>query len=175
MKHKIASSTGIAIATLATLLVTTNAQAQGTRFHDPEEIDRAVASFTGAVTGQDGGARTAVDRSLRLARCDGPLQLEYYGHDKGAVRVSCPTFAGWRIFVPLAQTRMAEAAPVVMRRDAVRVEAAGRGFRVARPGEALENGRPGQAIRVKIDDGTRQGKVVSARVIEAGRLEILQR
>tara|TARA_A100001391_G_scaffold7621_8_gene5021 strand:+ start:35399 stop:35908 length:510 start_codon:yes stop_codon:yes gene_type:complete len=146
-------------------------------FHDLAAIDAAVARFAGAEIGQSGGAQAPVDRQMRLAHCAAPLALDWYGAGETAVRVTCP--GSWRVFVPIMRTRsavpVAEEAPVISRRDLLRVEAGGAGFRVSRSGEALEEGRVGQAIRVKIDDGTRQGRVVTARVIEAGLARVSMR
>ena len=61
-------------------------------------IDRAVADFTGATIGQPGGAKLPVDRRLRLASCNAPLDLQWFGRDQRSVQVACPT-AGWRIYV----------------------------------------------------------------------------
>jgi flagella basal body P-ring formation protein FlgA len=109
---------------------------------------------------------------LPLARCRQPLALDYYGA-RTSIRVICPDPGSWRVFVPLMQPReSAERAAVVSRRDLLRVEAGGAGFRVSRSGEALEDGGAGAMIRVRIDDGSRQGRVISAEVIEAGRVRV---
>ena len=163
----------ISIAIIASIVAATPALASG--FQDLASIDSSVARFTGAAIGQAGGAQAPVDRQMRLAQCRDPLLLEWYGTSQTAVRVSCPE--SWRIFVPVMQARAQPAAEVeaaaISRRDLLRVEAGGAGFRVTRQGEALEDGRVGQAIRVKLDDGSRQGRVVSAQVIEAGRVRVL--
>lgn len=143
-----------------------------TDLHDLAAIDREVAAFTGAPVGGSGGAQAQVDRQMRLARCGQPLALDYYGA-RTSIRVVCPDPGSWRVFVPLMQTRAADAgAAVVTRRDLLRVEAGGSGFRVSRSGEALEDGRAGAMIRVRIDDGSRQGRVISAEVIAAGRVRV---
>src|SRR6478609_6219167 len=63
--------TKLAVAALALLGATAPALAAG--FADPAAIDRAVAAFTGAPIGTPGGARTPVDRRLRLAACNAGL------------------------------------------------------------------------------------------------------
>lgn len=159
------------LALLVTALAAQPAAAGG--LQDLAAIDRAVAGFAGAPIGQPGGAQTPVDRQLRLADCASPLALDWHGQARTAVRVSCEDQGGWRIFVPvMTGHRAAEAAPVVSRRDLLRVEAGGGGFRVSSQGEALEDGRAGESIRVRIADGTRQGRIVSARVLEAGRVMV---
>ncbi len=148
------------------------APALATDSHDLAAIDREVAAFTGAALGSAGGAQSQVDRQMRLARCRQPLSLDYYGNHT-SIRVVCPDPGSWRVFVPLMQARATEAqAAVVTRRDLLRVEAGGAGFRVSRNGEALEDGAAGQMIRVRIDDGSRQGRVITAQVIAAGRVRV---
>ncbi|MEN7536793.1 flagella basal body P-ring formation protein FlgA [Aurantiacibacter flavus] len=165
----------IAAATTLATLATTSVAASN--FHDLATIDTAVARFAGAQIGQSGGAQSPVDRQMRLARCAAPLALDWYGAGETAVRVTCP--GSWHIFVPIMRTRASvaavEEAPAISRRDLLRVEAGGAGFRVSRSGEALEEGQVGEAIRVKIDDGTRQGRVVMARVVEAGLVRVAVR
>ena len=146
--------------------------ATATELHDLAAIDREVAAFTGAPIGGSGGAQAQVDRQMRVVRCGQPLALDFYGA-RTSVRVLCPDPGSWRVFVPLMQARGAEqAAAVVSRRDLVRVEAGGVGFRISRSGEALEDGRVGAMVRVRIDDGSRQGRVIAAEVIEAGRVRV---
>lgn len=146
--------------------------AQAGELHDLAEIDREVAAFTGVPIGGAGGAQRGVDRQMRLARCTAPLEYEYYGQ-RTSVRVVCPDPASWRVFVPLMQARAgAASAALISRRDLIRVEAGGNGFRISRSGEALEDGAAGQMIRVRIDDGTRQGRTITAEVVEAGRVRV---
>ena len=146
--------------------------AYAAELHDLAAIDREVAAFTGVPVGGSGGAQAQVDRQMRLARCSQPLALDYYGA-RTSIRVVCPDAGSWRVFVPLMQARGEEAgAAVVSRRDLLRVEAGGNGFRVSRSGEALEDGRAGAMIRVRINDGSRQGRVIAAEVIEAGRVRV---
>ena len=153
---------------VAVLLAT---PASATELHDLAAIDREVAAFTGAPIGRSGGAQAQVDRQMRLARCGQPLALDFYGA-RSSVRVVCPDPGSWRVFVPLMQARADEAAAAISRRDLVRVEAGGAGFRISRSGEALEDGRVGAMVRVRIDDGSRQGRVIAAEVIEAGRVRV---
>lgn len=145
---------------------------RATELHDLADIDRQVAAFTGVPLGGAGGAQAQVDRQMRLARCRQPLELTYYGA-RTSIRVVCPDQQSWRVFVPLMQPRAGEAAAhVVSRRDLLRIEAGGAGFRISRSGEALEDGAAGQMIRVRIDDGSRQGRTITAQVIEAGRVRV---
>ncbi|GGD64050.1 flagella basal body P-ring formation protein FlgA [Croceicoccus mobilis] len=148
----------------------------------PEIIDVAVAQFTGAAIGEEGGALYPVDRRLRLKSCGVPLALEWRGEERRNVIVHCPEEGGWRIFVPVrAQAKAAasnsvdvSAAPaavsqdVISRGDAVAIEISGQGFTVTRPAQALEDGAVGEWIRVRpISTDRRPAKVVSARVTAA--------
>lgn len=144
--------------------------AQGQQFTDPGSIDQAVARFTGAATGDAGGARSQIDRRLRLARCRSPLDLELYGTRKDSVAVSCPDQAGWRIFVPLMKAAPAAATrELIGRGDIVSIAIEGPGFSVAQAGEALEGGAAGDWIRVKPPGKT---EAIRARVERPGKVVI---
>ena len=56
-------------------------------FASPEEIDSAVAEFTGAAIGTEGGARLPIDRRLRLAVAGflGVISLLYAGGEIAAL------------------------------------------------------------------------------------------
>lgn len=163
------ASLGLTLSLLPTLLAV---PAQAGELHQLTAIDQQVTIFTGHSLGETGGARTNVDRKLKLAQCRMPLALEWYGTQHSAVRVTCPDPSGWRIFVPLIEVATKITTPVVRRRDALRVEAGGTGFRVARQGEALEDGRVGEVIRIRINDGSRRGRIIAAQVVEPGRARI---
>ncbi len=139
-------------------------------YTDPGEIDRVVASFTGAGVGQIGGARVPADRRLRLARCDQPLLASWHGRSKSTVRVECPAANGWRIFIvtrPLPQS--AQPQRVVKRGDPVTVIVRGRGFSVQQTGEAMENGAIGDWIGIRVAArGARNSDPVRARIERPG-------
>lgn len=140
-------------------------------FHDPASIDRAVAQFTGAPTGGQGGARLPVDRRLKLSQCPMPLALEWYGNTNRTVLVRCPIAGGWRLFVPVAGgPGGVEAEPVIARGEAVSIAIQGAGFTVSRQGEALEAGAVGDWIRVRPAGDKRDP--IRARVIQPGRVGI---
>ena len=140
-------------------------------FHDPAAIDRQVAQFTGAPTGDQGGARLPVDRRLKLSHCPMPLALEWYGSSNQTVLVRCPIAGGWRLFVPVAAAPGgAKAEPVVARGESVSIAIQGSGFTVSRQGEALEEGAVGEWIRVR-PTGDRRDPI-RARVIQPGRVGI---
>ena len=138
-------------------------------FASPEEIDSAVAEFTGAAIGTEGGARLPIDRRLRLARCEAPLALEWYGRSHETVLVRCPAAGGWRLFVPIESgPAAARQEPIVARGEAVAIVVQGHGFTLSRQGEALEGGAVGEWIRVR-PAGTRS-EPVRVRVLEHGRV-----
>ncbi|MEM8724229.1 MAG: flagella basal body P-ring formation protein FlgA [Pseudomonadota bacterium] len=139
-------------------------------FTDPRDIDRVVASFTGAGVGQIGGARVPADRRLRLARCDQPLMASWHGRSESTVRVECPSANGWRIFIatrPLPQA--AQPQRVVKRGDPVTVIVRGRGFSVQQSGEATENGAVGDWIGIRVGGrNARNADPIRARIERPG-------
>lgn len=144
-------------------------------FADPAAIDRAVEAFTGAPAGIEGGARTPVDRRLRLAACPTPLALSWHGAGRANVVVQCQGAAGWRIFVPVLGSAFAAsaapaAAPAVVRGDPVTIAVAGAGFSISQPGEAMESGAPGSWIRVR--GLVARARPMRARVVRAGLVEV---
>jgi len=153
--------------TLAALgLLGAAAPALAAGFADPAAIDRAVAEFTGAQVGAPGGARTPVDRRLRLAACGSGLTLEWYGRARDTVLVRCPEQGGWRLFVPLAAGGALQSGPdVVSRGEMVTISVRGSGFTLSRQGEALEAGAVGEWIRVK---PANRGEPLRAQVVRPG-------
>ncbi len=155
---------------LLALAVATPALAQSA-IADLNEIDRAVARFTGVPTGAPGGAAMPVDRRLRLAPCRVPLALGWYGTRRDTVEVTCPVAGGWRLYVPLAGVAVgASAAPLVARGDAVTITVSGDGFAVSQPGEALEAGGEGEWIKVR--GVNPKAPVLRARVLRPGQVGI---
>ena len=155
------------LVTAATCGIAVPALAAG--FADPAAIDGEVARFTGAPIGADGGARLPVDRRLKLARCEGPLALEWYGKRHETVLVRCPVGDGWRLFVPVnGASAAASAAPAVARGEAVNIVVQGRGFTLSRQGEALEGGAIGDWIRVR-PAGARTDPI-RMRIVEPGKV-----
>ena len=152
------------------------AQVRG--FVDPTAIEAEVARFTGAGTGQPGGAALPVDRRLRLARCAAPLVLSWrgQGQERGQdmVVVQCP--GGWRLFVALAHgAQFAAAAPVISKGDAVTIVVRGDGYSVSQGGEALEPGAPGAWIRVRAGEKSLgdRNEALRAKVVRPGLVEMI--
>ncbi len=156
----------------ALLIAAVPAAAFAASFADLAAIDRDVASFTGAAIGQPGGAALPVDRRLRLAPCSVPLILDWHTPRHETVRVQCPDAGGWRLFVPLRQSDVANAAPAITRGEAVTIEIAGDGFSVALPGEALDPGAIGAWIRVRTIGAKAQP--MRAQIIRPGLVGIPQ-
>lgn len=159
--------TAVFIASIPLFAALAAAQDTGTRaFTDPAEIDRTVARFTGAATGEVGGARLPADPRLRLAACATPLAADWHGPARTSVAVSCAGPDPWRIFIgtrPAAQAQAAQRA--VTRGDPVTVVVRGRGFTVQQSGEAMEHGAVGDWIAIRTN---RQGEPIRARIERPG-------
>lgn len=164
---------------IALSLVPLPAVAQ-TRFQDTVAIDVAVQAFTGKRIGEEGGARTAVDKRLKLAACPLP-QLEWRGSYQDSVIVRCEAPA-WRIFVPVLvpprapQPVVAAAAPiapapvkaepVIRRGDPITLEAGSAGFSITRDAIAMGDAPAGGRLLVKVDPAK---PPVQAVALETGR------
>jgi len=147
-------------------------------FQDINGLDRAVAAFTSRPIGAEGGARTAIDSRLRLARC-ATVAIAWRTEAHDAVVVSC-SGPDWRIFVPViravAASPAAAAAPavsapikpaaVIRRGDPVVIEAGSNGFSISREGTALGDAPSGGRFLVKVDDAKTP---VQAIAVETGR------
>lgn len=142
-------------------LIAGPAAAQG--FQDTVALDKAVAAFTGHAIGEEGGARTAVDRRLRLSACP-TVALSWHTDRHDAVVVTCPT-PQWRIFVgvrsvtPPPLPAMLPAAPppkpviVIKRGDPISVVAGENGFTVSRDGIAMGDAAAGARVPVQVERG----------------------
>lgn len=149
-------------------------------FQDTTAIDVAVAAFTGHGAGEQGGARTPVDRRLKLAACPLP-QLDWRGAYQDAVVVTCDA-PRWRIFVPIklapqsARVAVAAAAapvaptikaePVIRRGDPVTIEAGSGSFSITRDGIAMGDALPGGRFMVRVDPAK---PPIQAVAVESGR------
>jgi flagella basal body P-ring formation protein FlgA len=132
------------------LITLASVPAAGTPYISPAEIDRAVASFTGAMIGQPGGARQPADPRLRLAACAVPLALEWHSPARTSVRVECSGPVAWRIHIAIAPAAAdSGSAQAIKRGDHVMIVLRGRGFAVQHPGEAVEAGSVGDWIFVR--------------------------
>lgn len=143
---------------------------------DLSMIDRAVADFTGAEIGQPGGAKLPVDRRLRLASCQSPLDLQWFGRDQRSVQIACPS-AGWRIYVAVdnggggaSHAVQTYGETLVHRGEAVSIQVRGGGFTLTRQGSAMEDGAQGEWIKVRAT-GERT-ETIRAMVIRPGQVGI---
>lgn len=167
------------ICALPLLIAATPAAAQA-KFQDTAMLDMAVAQFTGQAIGLDGGARTAVDRRLKLAACPLP-QVEWRSAAQDAVVVRCMSPV-WRIYVPVmaepkpmmqqaatmttAAAAPVRAEPVIKRGDPVTVAAGSSGFSITRDGIAMGDAAPGARFMVRVDPSK---PPIQAVAIEPGR------
>lgn len=160
----------LALSAIALAALPPVALAQTVAFADLTEIDRAVERMTGAPIGAPGGARTPVDRRMKLAQCRAPLMVGWHGSGRDTVRVECPDPRSWKIYVSLAGgAPQTQATEMIARGDRVSVTVEGRGFSVAQSGEALEGGSLGDWIRVKPPG---KAEAVRAKVAQPGRVTI---
>lgn len=143
---------------------------------DLSMIDRAVADFTGAEIGQPGGAKLPVDRRLRLANCQTPLDLQWFGRDQRSIQVVCPG-AGWRIYVAVdggpgrvASGPQSYGETLIHRGENVSIQVRGGGFTLTRQGSALEDGGQGQWIKVRAVGEKRE--TLRAMVLRPGQVGI---
>jgi flagellar basal body P-ring formation protein FlgA len=166
---------------LLSLALLAAAPAAAQDFQSTLVLDTIVAQFTGKPLGEQGGARTPVDKRLKLQACAAP-QLEWRSEAKDAVVVRCMAPA-WRIFVPVeavpqpkaapivaAQALVpAKAVPVIRRGDPITVEAGAAGFSITRDGVAMGDAAPGARLMVKVDD---KKPPIQAVALEAGRARL---
>ncbi|MBX7481895.1 flagella basal body P-ring formation protein FlgA [Qipengyuania qiaonensis] len=164
----------IFLGTAAAALFATTAAAASPMEHSI--IDRAVADFTGAAIGQPGGAKLPVDRRLRLASCQSPLDLQWFGRDQRSIQVACPR-EGWRIYVAVdgvanhaGQVPEQYGETIVKRGENVSILVRGRGFTLTRQGSAVEDGAQGEWIRIRAS-GERT-ETMRALVIRPGQVGI---
>jgi flagellar basal body P-ring formation protein FlgA len=145
-------------------------------------LDTIVAQFTGKSLGEQGGARTPIDKRLKLQACAAP-QLEWRSAAKDAVVVRCMAPA-WRIYVPVdavpqpkaapvvtvqAPALPARAAPVIRRGDPITVEAGSPGFSITRDGIAMGDAAAGARLMVKVDE---KKPPIQAVALESGRARL---
>lgn len=136
-------------------------------FADLDALDRAVARFTGAPVGAEGGAMTPLDRRLRLRPCREQVALAWRGERRETITLECPDAGGWRLFVPVRAAAAGMAGPpAVNRGDAVTIAISGEGFSVSQPGEALDAGVVGGWVRVRAIGG--KAAAMRAQVIRPG-------
>ncbi len=116
-----------------------------------------------------------IDKRIKLARCPQQVEIEYSSADALAVR--CARL-GWRIRVQLIgsanaigtdKSTMRPAVFEIKKGEAVELQYAGSGFAVTSAAIAMENGRTGDAIRIKFP---KSRTPMVARVVRRGVVEI---
>lgn len=152
-------------------------------FQSTEALDRLVEQFAGAPIGMEGGARTPVDKRLKLAACADP-QLSWRSPAEDAVVIRCHGPQQWRLFVPVVAlprpvtptptvavrpAAPVRAEPVIKRGDPVLVEAGSAGFSITLQGVAMGDAVPGGRVVVKMDD---RRPPVAAIATEPGRAKL---
>jgi flagellar basal body P-ring formation protein FlgA len=145
-------------------------------FADLDALDRSIASFTGALPGEAGGAGAPLDRRLRLRACSTPPALAWQTARRDAVLVQCPDAGSWRFAVPVLRSAAAAPvpeAPAINRGEAVTISVEGDGFAVSRPGQALEAGPVGGWIHVTPQaDAPGQVQPLRVQVVRPGLVRI---
>ena len=124
-------------------------------FEDLGAIDARIAAI---------GSAAPVDRRLKLPRCPLPADIAPVGGN--AIAVGCPSL-GWRILVPLVAAPQSMSAPDIRKGDIDELYVDGAGCSVSTSATAVEDGRVGQAVRVRPSDGN---AAVSVTVVGAGRV-----
>ncbi len=163
---------------ILSLVLTTAATAQG--FQSTAQLDRAVAQFTGAAIGTEGGAQMPVDSRLRLASCAMP-QFGWLSDRQDAVVIHCMAPV-WKLYVPIRRAvrravvaaavpaavpaAPAKPVPVIRRGDPIMVEAGAAGFAITREGTAMGDAPAGGRLLVRVDPAK---PPIQAVAVEAGR------
>ncbi|MFN3749479.1 MAG: flagella basal body P-ring formation protein FlgA [Sphingorhabdus sp.] len=118
--------------------------ASATPYEDLDKLDARLAEISG-------GNVVALDRRLRLKPCPRPASIEAQG--RSGYEISCPQW-GWRIRVgSIGPTDVA--ALLVQRGETVKAEIAGKTFQVQFDALAMEGGRLGDTIRIRLGDAKR--------------------
>ncbi len=160
---------------IAALILVNSVPAIAASFQDLTALDVAVAANMGAEIGKPGGARSPVDRRLKLKAC--PEAPTISGPVLGAAVVRCDS-VGWSIRVPLlldarrdasASQPSEEARDAVTRGQAVRLTVEGRGFSLSRTMIADATGKIGDMVSVR---ESRSAKPVLARITGIGEVSV---
>lgn len=132
-------------------------------FQDLDALDARIAAALGGT-----GTAVSIDHRIKLAACPEEPQISPVA--AGALSVRCPSL-GWKIRVAVSGASDAEpsSVPLVHRGDTIEVVAAGSGYSASSVGTALDEGRAGSQVRVKIPTSTAP---LAATVARAGVVTI---
>jgi flagellar basal body P-ring formation protein FlgA len=113
-------------------------------FEQPEQLDARIAEFIGNADMR----ATRIDRRLRLAACEEPAAIEWQDSQSLAVRCAAPA---WRLRVSVSGSVQAkgDTRPIVRRGETIEVRFEADDFDISASMIAIEDGRPGDRIRVK--------------------------
>lgn len=136
--------------TLPILLCATPAAA-APQFEQLDLLEARIVATLGAGIGEAGGPVRPIDRRLKLAACTNTPEIAVPTPASAVVRCGAD---GWRIYVPLIRSALAEAAqekaePMVRKGDQVELIASGGGFTVTTVAVAQQDGARGEFIRVR--------------------------
>lgn len=168
---------------LLVISVPSPAHAQG-KLQNLEELDILVEAAMGAAIGEPGGARTKVDRRLKLKQC--PEAPTVSGTVMGAASVKCEAL-GWRIRVPLIaiasssnsynaqstrdnQAQYGAGEDVVKRGEPILLTVKRPSFTLTRVMIADKNGKVGDVIPVRAEP---RGNPIFVRITAPGQATIL--
>lgn len=146
----------VAAFSISTMILTTGSVASAAGFQNIVQLDKIVSDTIGADIGEPGGARSQIDRRLRLGKCPAVPTVE--GPVFGAAIVRCAPL-GWRIRVPLVGEVAASNSGsadskremLIRRGQNVTLVYKGAGFSLSRQMIADENGAIGEMIAVRRD------------------------
>lgn len=180
-------------AIVAAFIVTPSpAFANSDSFQDTKILDAIVAAQLGSEIGAPGGARSPVDRRLKLSKC--PVTPTVSNGQMDAVIVRCKPL-GWRIRVPInisdrnslvpgsattaqaggvsmryAPNNAASREIAIRRGEPVRLTIRKRGFSLSRVMIADSNGRIGDIIPVRAD---RRERPIMVRITDVGEAALM--
>ncbi|MFM7027598.1 MAG: flagella basal body P-ring formation protein FlgA [Chakrabartia sp.] len=127
-------------------------------FEDLAALDARIAQI---------GPAQVIDKRLKLPRCPQPAEITQNGPSAFAIRCSA---LGWRLLVPRDDgPASAMEAPDIQRGDGVELVLTGDGFALSTPATALDQGRKGEQVRIKI---LQNSTILQAVVIGRGQAEV---
>ncbi|QTD56489.1 flagella basal body P-ring formation protein FlgA [Parasphingorhabdus cellanae] len=134
-------------------------------------LERQLALFLGKQQGEVGGARSNIDRRLRLNRCTRPIDFQMRG--KGLVVISCGP-SNWRVPVALEQSPNngdpSSRNPLMVKRgQPVLLVIEKDGFMISRQMQADRNGGIGDIIPVR---ASRKSSPILAEITGQGRVSL---